>query len=515
MKKRFLLIFVLLLSGFLLSSYTVKPPTVKTIVIDAGHGGKDPGCHGLLYSEKNIALAVALKLGKYIEDNLKDVKVVYTRKTDVFPSLIERAEIANKAKADLFISIHCNSACYRDKKTKKEWCKPEVQGVETYVMGLSNEKGNLSVAKRENSTILLEKDYEKNYEGFDPNSDEANIIFALYQNAYLENSLNLAAKIQKQYKTRAGRSERGVKRASLLILWKAAMPSLLTEIGFLTSPDEEKFLGSEKGQDYIASSIFRAIREYKNEIEGTTIKYNDDIENQPPLTPSIDTANNNPIILKASIDTSVAPQDTLKGLAKNNNSAAIVKNEAKIKADKEAELKRIEEEKRKAEAKKKEEQAKINEEAKRKEEEHKKADSLAKLKKQAAELEATRKKEEEEKKRKDDETKMKAEAAKKDTVKESVINIPGNNKNIIFRVQVISSEKKLPLNSPKFKDLKDMFEYEMTGVFKYTSGNFPDLTSAVQLQKALREKGFTDAFVVAFHNGKRIPVNDAIKLLKD
>jgi len=253
---------------------------IKTIVIDAGHGGKDPGCHGAKYKEKDIALAVALKFGKYIEENMKDVKVVYTRKTDIFPSLQERANIANKAKADLFISIHCNSACYRDKKLKKDICNNDAHGAETYVMGIKNEKGKMDVAQRENSTILLEDDYIKKYEGFDPNSDESYIIMSMFNDSYVDQSLNFASKVQKQYSEKIGRKDKGVKRASLLVLWKSYMPSVLTEIGFLTNPSEEQFLGSSKGQDYIASGLFRAFREYKDEIEGVTKKYDDAFEKQ-------------------------------------------------------------------------------------------------------------------------------------------------------------------------------------------------------------------------------------------
>jgi len=274
---------VLFFACFLVSSFSPKFKPVfaiKTIVIDAGHGGKDPGCHGAKYKEKDIALAVALKFGKYIEENMKDVKVVYTRKTDIFPSLQERANIANKAKADLFISIHCNSACYRDKKLKKDICNNDAHGAETYVMGIKNEKGKMDVAQRENSTILLEDDYIKKYEGFDPNSDESYIIMSMFNDSYVDQSLNFASKVQKQYSEKIGRKDKGVKRASLLVLWKSYMPSVLTEIGFLTNPSEEQFLGSSKGQDYIASGLFRAFREYKDEIEGVTKKYDDAFEKQ-------------------------------------------------------------------------------------------------------------------------------------------------------------------------------------------------------------------------------------------
>ncbi len=300
MKNTFLL--PVLLSVFLLSAGSVpkiKPSSlkVKTVIIDAGHGGKDPGCHGALYKEKDIALAVALKLGKFIEDNFKDVKVIFTRKTDVFVELNERAAIANRNNADLFICVHCNSACVYDKKTHKDICNEEAHGSETYIMGVNKNAGNLAVAKRENQSILLEDDYKKKYDGFDPNSDEANIIFTFYQNIFQTQSLSLASKIQDCYKQKAGRNDKGVQQAGFLVLWRTAMPSLLTEIGFLTNHKEEKFLGSEKGQNYMASSIFRAFRMYKNEVEGLSLKYNDEFEKATPYVPEKDSEETKPNII--------------------------------------------------------------------------------------------------------------------------------------------------------------------------------------------------------------------------
>jgi N-acetylmuramoyl-L-alanine amidase len=228
---------------------------IHTVVIDAGHGGHDAGCLGSSSREKNVALAVALKLGQLIEDNFPDVKVYYTRKTDVFIPLHERADIANKYKADLFICIHCNSG------------NKAAFGVETYVMGLHKTEDNLAVAKRENAAVLLEEDYKTQYEGFDPNSPEANIIFNLYQNQFLNQSLMFASNVQEQSVEYAGRHNRGVKQAGFLVLYKTAMPSVLIETGFLTHDTEEKYLNSDKGQNTMAASIFRAFREYKIDME--------------------------------------------------------------------------------------------------------------------------------------------------------------------------------------------------------------------------------------------------------
>ena len=231
---------------------------INTVIIDAGHGGKDPGTHGVSSREKDVALKIAQELGRIIKEYLKDVKVIYTRSDDTFIELEQRANIANKAGADVFISIHCNAV---PRNTEK------IYGTETYVMGLHTSKANFEVAKRENSVILMEKNNKEVYEGFDPNSPDSYILFSLYQNAYLENSLNLAQKVEQQFKNRVGRNSRGVKQAGFLVLYRTSMPSVLVEVGYLTNKKEEKYLNDPLGQTYIASGIFRAFRDYKNELE--------------------------------------------------------------------------------------------------------------------------------------------------------------------------------------------------------------------------------------------------------
>ncbi|MFZ2341009.1 MAG: N-acetylmuramoyl-L-alanine amidase [Bacteroidales bacterium] len=229
------------------------------VVIDPGHGGKDPGALGAMSKEKNINLAIALKAGNYIEQNLRNVEVLYTRKTDVFPGLYERAEFANKNKADLFISIHANAI---SKKT--------IKGTETWIMGLAKDDQNLEVAMKENEVILLEDDFSTKYEGFDPKSPESYIMFTIMQNTYREQSLFLATNIQNQFRNRAGRIDLGVKQAGFLVLYMTSMPSVLIETGFLTNLEEEKYLNSKEGQDYLASAIYRAVRDYVNEIDKKT-----------------------------------------------------------------------------------------------------------------------------------------------------------------------------------------------------------------------------------------------------
>jgi N-acetylmuramoyl-L-alanine amidase len=228
----------------------------RVIVIDAGHGGKDPGAHGSMSREKDITLAIALKTGEYIQQNIKNVTVIYTRKDDSTVDLRDRPKIANKANADLFISIHANWA---DSK--------KVMGAETYIMGYSKDQANLEVAMNENAVMLREDDYSTKYEGFDPKSSESYIMFSTTQKVFQEQSTDLATKIQKQFRERVNRNDRDVKQAGFWVLYNTKMPSVLVETGFITNPVEEKYLNSKEGQDYLASSIFRACREYLSEID--------------------------------------------------------------------------------------------------------------------------------------------------------------------------------------------------------------------------------------------------------
>lgn len=266
----FLVLFTLTAAGPRRDAYRIK-----TVVIDAGHGGHDSGCLGASAQEKHVALDIALRLGKLIETNYPDIRVIYTRKTDVFIPLHERANIANKAHADLFICIHLNSG------------GKGAYGAETYVMGNHKTEDNLEVAKRENSAILFEDDYQKKYDGFDPNSPEANIIFSLYQSQFMNQSLLLASNIQEEFEEYAGRYNRGVKQAGFLVLYKTAMPAVLIECGFLTHDPEEKFLAADKGQSTMATSIFRAFKEYKldmeNGAENTPVASNPSTLENPPV----------------------------------------------------------------------------------------------------------------------------------------------------------------------------------------------------------------------------------------
>lgn len=225
---------------------------LKTVVIDAGHGGKDPGAiNGKTY-EKNITLSVALKLGKLIEDNYPDVKVIYTRKTDKFVELHDRAAIANKNNADLFISIHVNAASNKS-----------AHGHETFVMGTAMSQSNLEVCQLENSVIVLENDYSSKYEGFDPGNPESYIIFSLLQNAHLEQSLDFATLVQQKAGNSPIKRDRGVKQGNLIVLWKCTMPAVLIELGFISNTNDLKSLKGESNQQAMARYIFNAFKEYK------------------------------------------------------------------------------------------------------------------------------------------------------------------------------------------------------------------------------------------------------------
>ncbi len=230
--------------------------TISKVVIDAGHGGKDPGALGKKSKEKDIALSVALKTGKLIQDNFQDVEVVYTRKTDVFIELHKRAQIANESGADVFISIHCNS----NKSTSP-------YGSETYVMGLHKTQQNLDVAKTENAAIFYEENYKDQYEGFDPESDEGYIVLSMFQSQNINQSIDLAQKVEEALHDNASRKDRGVKQAGFWVLYKTTMPGILIELGFLSNLKEEAFLLSSDGQDKLASSIFNAFKSYKQDFE--------------------------------------------------------------------------------------------------------------------------------------------------------------------------------------------------------------------------------------------------------
>ena len=272
----FLCSLLLLLSAQTVLSQGYK---VKTIVIDPGHGGDKPGAAGSFSVEKNVALQVGLKLGKKFEEEMPGVKIIYTRKTDVDVSLYRRAEMANEAKADLFIAIHCNSMpdnrvvtgytkTKRGKRIPKYgYVKNKVtSGTETFVAG-SHRLNEQDGAIRENADASLEKDYKKNYDGYDPKDPETFIILSLFKNVYRDKSLKLARLMQDNYTRDNKRQNRGVKEQGILVLQRCGMPAVLTEIGFISNPTEESYMNSASGQSEIVNAIFKAVKTYKKETE--------------------------------------------------------------------------------------------------------------------------------------------------------------------------------------------------------------------------------------------------------
>lgn len=239
------------------TSAEAVPNQLRTIVLDAGHGGKDPGTHGRLAKEKTINLALILRLGRKIKAEYPNIRVIYTRASDKFVDLYERGAIANRNRADLFISIHCNASP----------SSSSVYGTETYTLGLHRTERNLETARRENAVITQEKNYQQTYKGFNPNSPLATIMLANYQHAFIASSIEFAEKVERNFKRQAERKSNGVKQAGFIVLWKTTMPSVLIETGYLTNPAEEKYLASDEGQEQMATAIFKAFEQYKQEIE--------------------------------------------------------------------------------------------------------------------------------------------------------------------------------------------------------------------------------------------------------
>jgi N-acetylmuramoyl-L-alanine amidase len=262
-------IFLLLLSIFISGiSFALTPNTNNSksfvVIIDPGHGGKDPGAVSKGVREKDVVLAIGKKLGMFINESYPDVKVIFTRNTDVFVPLIDRSKIANKNKADLFISLHAN------------FCgTPSTRGTETFVLGLHRSDDNLEVAKKENSVILLEDDYSTTYEGFDPNLSESYIMFELTQDIYMDQSLLFADAIQHQFKSNLENPNRGVKQAGFLVLRQSSMPSVLIETGFISNSSEATYLSSETGQQTIAQSVFEAFKRFKTKKSGSNATINE------------------------------------------------------------------------------------------------------------------------------------------------------------------------------------------------------------------------------------------------
>ncbi len=424
--------------------FSQEKPSITKVVIDAGHGGKDPGTIGKKSQEKNITLQIAMKLSEDIRDRCKDVTVILTRTTDEFIELHERAEIANRSKADLFISIHCNS---NPKHTFK--------GVETYVMGLHRTEANLEIAKKENAAILMEPDYSTTYNGFDPNSDESYITFTLFQNAYLEQSTRFASFVQDEMKDRVGMNDRGVRQAGFLVLYRTTMPSVLVETGFLSNPEEEKFLMSEKGQQYIASAICRAFCKFKAKQEGNG-KEIASLNNKKST--SLTANQTSPVVEKEIFP----PAEQTEKMPVKNDTV-----ESKEKTGENAAQK----------------------------------DILSP--------------EEKPKKPLRDTLKVKENPKTFPSNKPVLVAKKENTENIVFRVQIATSQKMISTHSAKFEGLPEVWMYQHQGLFKYTAGKAFNPEALARVLTEAKNKGFNDAFIVAFHGEERISIAEAKKLLSE
>lgn len=366
------------------------------VVIDAGHGGKDPGCLGAYTKEKDIALDIALKTGKLISDNCPNVKVIYTRSTDVFVELYRRAKIANDQHADLFISFHCNAS---ENKS--------AHGIDTWVMGLHKSEANLAVARAENSAMMKEKDYEKNYGGFNPNSPESAVMFSLYSSAYLQNSILLADKVQKNLINATKLHDRGVNQAGYWVLWAVSMPSILIEMGFLTNPNEEKFLNDEQNRKTISNAIYQGFVSYYTQMTGNKIS---------PTEPEPAQKEQNENSNKSNVNSNNHPSDSQS----------------------------------------------------------------------------------------DNKTKE---------VESISLNTPVNPDAVRFVVQFMALPDKVSLNDKRFRDIPEVNCYFEGGLWKYTAGNESNLSSAKTILKEIKSK-YPDAFIIAFKGETKIPVSEAVKLVK-
>lgn len=410
-------IFILLISFVLIfTPLCIHSAWAKdfVLVIDAGHGGHDPGAIGRFSKEKNINLNVALKLGNLIQENCNDVKVVYTRNKDIFIPLDRRAEIANDSKADLFISIHTN-ALANNRTTK---------GASTWTLGLAKSDANLEVAKRENSVILYENDYKTRYAGFNPNSAESYIIFEFMQDQYMEQSVHLASLVQREFRSTCNRIDRGVHQAGFLVLKASAMPSILVELGFISTPEEEQYLNTDIGSSNLAKGIFRAFLNYKREQEMRLTG------KSRTVIPSIDLTAPEKEIAKAQQDTEMIA-----------NQSPITSDSSSLKGGNTNEL--------------------------------------------------------------------------KETVNEVPITVESAtiDEGPTFKIQILTSSRPLSKNDKQFKGLKGVEYYKEGGVYKYTYEESPDYNKVLRSKRDITSL-FKDAFIIAFKNGEKMNINEAIAEFK-
>lgn len=391
-----------------------------TLVIDPGHGGHDAGALGAISKEKNINLAVALRFGKYVEQNLPEVRVIYTRKTDVFIPLNERANIANRANADLFISVHTNALP----------AGKVARGFETYTLGMHRAKDNLDVAMRENSVISMEKDYQQRYQGFDPRSSESYIIFEFIQGKNMERSVELARMIQRGVCDGANRPDKGVHQAGFLVLRETSMPGCLIELGFITTPDEERLLNNDSRVDDIARGIYEAFAKYKNKYDRSVsvpyrAKDSEDV-NLPKIVPDQEPAPKTRVVTRG---------------------------------------------------------------------------------KQPKREEATPEQPKREVKKQEPKKDVKKQEPKKVEKKAEVADAP------VFKLQIFVGSRNLRKGDAHFKGETDYDSFQEGNLVKYTLGASTNYNEIYRLRKEKLDK-FPEAFIIAFKNGQKYDVNQAIREFK-
>ena len=391
-----------------------------TLVIDPGHGGHDAGALGTISKEKNINLAVALRFGKYVEQNLPEVRVIYTRKTDVFIPLNERANIANRANADLFISVHTNALP----------AGKIARGFETYTLGMHRAKDNLDVAMRENSVISMEKDYQQRYQGFDPRSSESYIIFEFIQGKNMERSVELARMIQRSVCDGANRPDKGVHQAGFLVLRETSMPGCLIELGFITTPDEERLLNNDSRVDDIARGIYEAFAKYKNKYDRSVsvpyrAKDSEDV-NLPKIVPDQEPAPKTRVVTRG---------------------------------------------------------------------------------KQPKREEATPEQPKREVKKQEPKKDVKKQEPKKEVKKAEVADAP------VFKLQIFVGSRNLRKGDAHFKGETDYDSFQEGNLVKYTLGASTNYNEIYRLRKEKLDK-FPEAFIIAFKNGQKYDVNQAIREFK-
>lgn len=444
------------------NSFTIATVSAKqfVVVIDPGHGGKDPGAVNKNIREKDVVLGIGLKLGKLINDNHSDVKVIFTRSTDVFIPLIERSNIANKNKADLFISIHANFCA-----------TPSIRGTETYALGLHRTKDNLDVAKKENSVILLEQGYKTTYEGFDPNLSESYIMFELVQDEFLNQSLSFADAVQQQFKTRIATDNRGVRQAGFLVLRQSSMPSVLIESGFLSNQAEANYLSTDEGQQQIAVSIFEAFKKFKGKNSGSHIGIGN-----PEIVSTKKNRDTNTVervnIKNPEIASSKKNSDT------NTVEHVVVNNPAIVSSGKSIDTSNVQ---------------KLTDTIQPKKIEKEKEEVVL------ASLETVKTEPKQEIKAPVNDTEKVNNTVKTDAIEKA------KPASTYYCVQIAASTTPIKLVPDNFKGLKDVKSDKLDKFYRYYVGSENTLDAIKQQLKQIKLK-YPQAFIVSFVDGKRVPL---------